>query len=372
MDFPLEETFDLKFTTRAFTTGVPTTLAGTPAVEIYEDNSLTQITAAETLTVDFDGVTGLNNLRIAATAANGFEAGKSYSAVISAGTVGGTSVVGEVIANFSIQRSAAAGDLANGTDGLGALKALIDALDTVADRIETDTQDIQSRIPAALVGGRIDANAGAISGDATAADNLEADYDGTGYNKSNSTIGTCTTNTDMRGTDGAATAAGLATVDANVDAILVDTGTTLPATLSTIAGYIDTEVAAILVDTGTTLPGLISALEAKVDTVDTVVDGIQTDLSNGTDGLGALKALLDSISSLVAASAIGDAVLDEVIEGSMTTRQALRVILSAVALKLSGAATTTINTRDLADAKNRITATVDADGNRSAVTIDGT
>lgn len=36
-----------------------------------------------------------------------------------------------------------------------------------------------------------------VSGDATAANNLEADYDGTGYNKSNSTIGTTTTNTDM-------------------------------------------------------------------------------------------------------------------------------------------------------------------------------
>lgn len=36
-----------------------------------------------------------------------------------------------------------------------------------------------------------------ISGDSTAADNLELDYDGTGYNKLNSTIGTTTTNTDM-------------------------------------------------------------------------------------------------------------------------------------------------------------------------------
>lgn len=42
-----------------------------------------------------------------------------------------------------------------------------------------------------------------ISGDSVAADNLEADYDGTGYNKSNSTIGTCTANTDMRGTNDA-------------------------------------------------------------------------------------------------------------------------------------------------------------------------
>ncbi len=34
---------------------------------------------------------------------------------------------------------------------------------------------------------------------------------------------------------------------------------------------------------------------AKITTVDTVVDGIQTDLSNGTDGLGALKILVDAI-----------------------------------------------------------------------------
>jgi len=38
-------------------------------------------------------------------------------------------------------------------------------------------------------------------------------------------------------------------------------------------------------------------LDAPISTVDTVVDGIQTDLSNGTDGLGALKALIDAITA---------------------------------------------------------------------------
>ena len=38
-------------------------------------------------------------------------------------------------------------------------------------------------------------------------------------------VSTCTTNSDMRGTDSAATAAALATVDGIVDAILADTGT---------------------------------------------------------------------------------------------------------------------------------------------------
>lgn len=46
--------------------------------------------------------------------------------------------------------------------------------------VQSDTNDIQTRLPAALVGGRIDANVGAISSDATAADNLEAALDGTG------------------------------------------------------------------------------------------------------------------------------------------------------------------------------------------------
>jgi hypothetical protein len=90
-----------------------------------------------------------------------------------------------------------------------------------------------------------------------------------------------------------ATAAALATVDANVDAILVDTGTTLPATLTTIEG--------------------------KVDTVDTVVDGIQTDLSNGTDGLGAIKTSVDAIpTSNPTAATIADAVWDEVIADHLT------------------------------------------------------
>lgn len=134
-DYPLGQTLDFKFTTRSFSTGAPTTLSGTPAISVYEDNSVTEITAGITLTADFDSRTGLNNVRIVATGGNGYESGKSYAAVITAGTVGGVSVVGEVVAQFTIERSAAAVDLANGTDGLGAIKS-----DTAA--ILTDTAEI--------------------------------------------------------------------------------------------------------------------------------------------------------------------------------------------------------------------------------------
>ena len=75
-----------------------------------------------------------------------------------------------------------------------------------------------------------------------------------------------------------------------------------------------------------------------------------------------------------AAQEIADQFLDRVsgVEASLTPRQFFRLVAAAVLGKASGLATTTAIYRDTNDTKNRITATVDADGNRSAVTLDGT
>ena len=59
------------------------------------------------------------------------------------------------------------------------------------------------------------------------------------------------------------------------------------------------------------------------------------------------------------------------LEGSLTWEESQRIILSALAGKLSGAATTNVKIRDQADTKDRIDATVDSSGNRTAVTVDG-
>jgi len=65
--------------------------------------------------------------------------------------------------------------------------------------------------------------------------------------------------------------------------------------------------------------------------------------------------------------------IDDVnVEGIYDQQKALRLILSAVAGELSGASSTSIAIRDTGDTKNRISATVDADGNRTAVTLDAT
>lgn len=136
-DITLGNTFYHDFTTRQFSDGVPTTLAGTPVLSVLEENNATPITAGVSVSVDRAGVTGLNEATIIATGGNGYESGKSYSIYISTGTVGGTSVVGEVVGHFTVEASAAAVDLANGTDGLGAIKS--DTAATLLDTAEIGT-----------------------------------------------------------------------------------------------------------------------------------------------------------------------------------------------------------------------------------------
>lgn len=73
-------------------------------------------------------------------------------------------------------------------------------------------------------------------------------------------------------------------IDANVDAVLVDTGTDIPATLTTIAGYIDTEISAILADTGTTLDGKLDAIKAITDQfVFTVANQVDANMQSIND-----------------------------------------------------------------------------------------
>lgn len=67
-----------------------------------------------------------------------------------------------------------------------------------ATDVETDTADIQARLPAALTaGGNIKADALALSGDTVAADNAESFFDGTGYAGTNNVIPTVTTTTNL-------------------------------------------------------------------------------------------------------------------------------------------------------------------------------
>jgi len=93
---------NVKFTTRD-TSGVPTTFLGSPVLSVYKSNNVSQSTAGVTLTVDFDSSTGLNNAKIDLSSDAFYVTGEDYQIVVTAGTVDTVSVIGEVIASFSIQ-----------------------------------------------------------------------------------------------------------------------------------------------------------------------------------------------------------------------------------------------------------------------------
>ena len=80
----------------------------------------------------------------------------------------------------------------------------------------------------------------------------------------------------------------------------------------------------------------------------------------GADG-DTLETLSDEIAAKMASS--------EVIEGTYTLKDAIRIILAFAAGKVSGGGTSSIKFRSTGDDVDRIQATVDSSGNRTAVTI---
>jgi hypothetical protein len=97
-----------KFTTYRPSTGAAFTLGGTPALSVYKDGSTTESTTGVTLTADFDSRTGLNHFAID-TSADGtfYAAGSNFDIVITTGTVDSVSVVGSVVASFTIRKGSA-------------------------------------------------------------------------------------------------------------------------------------------------------------------------------------------------------------------------------------------------------------------------
>lgn len=121
--------------------------------------------------------------------------------------------------------------------------------------------------------------------------------------------------------------------------------------------------------------GLASAnLDTQIGTLATaaalaVVDGVVDAILDDTGTTGVTVAAASKTGYRLSSAGVDD-VLDEAVEGSTTLRESVRLANAALGGKASGLATTTAVYRDLADSKNRLSATVDADGNRSAVTRD--
>lgn len=86
------------------TTGAPTVLTGSQVLSVFKGSSTASVTTGVTLTTNFASITGSNHVTIdTSTSAGFYAAGNDFMAILTAGTVGGTSVAGYVVGEFSIQ-----------------------------------------------------------------------------------------------------------------------------------------------------------------------------------------------------------------------------------------------------------------------------
>ncbi len=96
----------------------------------------------------------------------------------------------------------------------------------------------------------------------------------------------------------------------------------------------------------------------------------------GTSGLLAIRGAVALIQDVLIIAQVNDgtALLDVAagVETSLTVRQFMRLTASALFGKASGLGTATAVFRDYGDTKDRLTATEDTSGNRTAVTRDAT
>ncbi|MGI0011409.1 MAG: hypothetical protein ACREAE_08420 [Nitrosopumilaceae archaeon] len=177
-----------------------------------------------------------------------------------------------------------------------------------AGDIIADTNDIQVRLPAALISGRIDASVGAMAA-------------------------------------GVVTAAAVATNAIDADALAADAVIEIQAGLATSAA-----LATVQTDTDDIQARLPAALVGGRMASNAEVVGDKTEYTLSAAGI--------------------DSIWDEVVEGAATVRQFLRGFASAMFGKSNSHQSGTPKYRDIADTKDRISATTDANGNRTAITTD--
>lgn len=195
--------------------------------------------------------------------------------------------------------------------------------DTVAVIVKTSTSGAKTT-PIVLYpeeAGDLRVDVVQISGDTTAADNLESFTDGTGYAGTNNVIPTVTTVTNLTN---------------------APTNGDLTATMKT---------------------SVTTAATAATPTV-TLADGAITAAKIATGAIDADAIATDAVTEIVAG------VWAYVTEGAITAVQVMRGLAAVMMGKSTGGGTTAVAFRDLADSKDRIAATVDTDGNRTAITRD--
>lgn len=280
--------------THTAATGAATDADAVPPYRIYEDETGAAIANANMAKLDDANTIGFYSERIQLLTATGFEKGKQYVIYIAA-TV--ATVVGTIHHTFQIE-------------------AEVDA-NTVSDGVDVTS----------------------ISGDSNSANNLELDYDGTGYAKANSTIGIATAVTNQVTADITAISGDSGAAD-NAEAFFDGTGyagtnNVIP-TVTTVSNQVTADMTAISGDAaaannaesffdGTGYAGTNNV----IPTVTTVTNRVtaNTDQIEGGDATDAINAACDA--SLITYN-LDHLLLTATVGADMTAEVADNTILSRV------------------------------------------
>lgn len=185
-DFTYQQEVRHHFPTSDFSTGLNATIVG-GAIAVYQMGNIAERTGGMTLTADFDGRTGYNEILVDTdnTFYDPSTTGHGYSCMFTAGTAAGVSIVGKIAFTFSIQNRSTSGNFS-----AVQVQQIRDAMKLDPSTGLPGPDSIDSKIDSraaptdVVTAGAINTASGAVS-----------------------TVNLCnttTTNTDMRGTDGAA------------------------------------------------------------------------------------------------------------------------------------------------------------------------
>lgn len=261
------------------------------------------------------------------------------------------------------------------------------------DLLQVGVEEWRGNVPNVLVSGRVDSSAGALANSVITSNSFASDavHGGAVATSVAPQIRALVTGTsDAGGTTTTMIDAGR--TETNVDhwkgCYLLFTTGSIANQCRLITGFDPTTdtftfapptTAAVGIHAYEILPAARGDLQLWQGSAPSILSSGRVDVSVGEIATGAINA------AAIAADAIGaselatdavqeiaDAILDRAngIETGVTLRQVLRGVAAALLGKASGLDTTTAVFRDINDTKDRITATVDADGNRSAVTTD--
>jgi hypothetical protein len=201
---------------------------------------------------------------------------------------------------------------------------------------------------------------------------LAATFPGTVASTTNITAGTLTTVTTATNvTMVNGLAAGVITATSIAADAITDAKVASDVTIASVTGA----VGSVTGNVGGNVTGSVGSVVGAVGSVTGNVGGNVTGSvgSVATGGIAAASFAAGAIDAAAIAADFGTEIANAVLAAgdidSYSLEEALKIIGASVAGKLSGAATTTITIRSMDDTANRVTATVDSDGNRTAVTL---